>query len=219
MMSSFSESYKYNPLQRERQACKKNTLSKKFLDIDYTNAFEVLAHNEQEMATNTSEGLGALSLVASRLDAYYAATRERNTAIALVNPSTTTEQGQNYQNFVDVRQQAMISAAKICIDTYFDITQQPIERASFVTGIITATQNLEANSLEDLIDYREIRGGPSPLSLVRALSNRIKRVQRNSVDDQAVRDDIFEWYHNTFSDRYVRYLQEHILEIKYEQNS
>ncbi len=218
-MSSSFESYEYNPLQRERQACKKIHSQNKSSDIDYASAFEVLAHNEQEMVTNTPRGLGALSLVVSQLDTYYTAACKRNTAITLVNPSMTAEQRQNYQNFVNMRQQSMISAAKICIDTYFDITQQPTERASFVTGIIMATQNLEANSLEDLIDYREIRGGPSPLSLVRALSNRIKRIQRNSGDDQAVRDDIFEWYHDTFSDRYVRYLQEYILETKHEQNS
>lgn len=160
------------------------------------------------------KAIGGYMSIIDLLDRYYESTKQRNTAIALVSPTMTDEQIENYQQFVDKRQEQMLVSARKCIDLYFDLAYEPLERASFVTGMIMDTEKMENDAFSDLIDYRDIRGNTTSLVLSRALSNRIKRIAHNGGDDGDIRNGVFSLYSSRFDEGYVSMIQEHIVEAK-----
>ena len=176
--------------------------------------YESIISHELVESNGLTENLGPMNLMVDTLDEYYEAVRKRTTAIALVSPILKDLALIQYNVFVKKRQQTMIESAKKCINTFFDIEYQSIDRARFITGMIMNTAELEHDSLSDLIDYQRISVNRLPLALSRAISRNIINIKRDCGDDNDVRISMLKLYCNEFGDKNIHYLQECILEAK-----
>jgi hypothetical protein len=158
--------------------------------------------------------LGSVAGVADLLDDYYASVARRNDAIAIVSSDFTERQLDSYQRFVRDKQILMTRGAYACMSAFFDLYDNPSDRAYFTTGLIIQTELIERERLGDLINYRQTHDDITPLEVAESQAKRLARLARKGADDYEIRANMLSWYRNKFNTDDVEYLQECVLEAK-----
>lgn len=158
--------------------------------------------------------LGSIASIAELLDDYYGAVAKRNDAIAIISPDFTDEQLDSYQRFVNERQMLMVRGAYACMGAFFDIHDDPLDRAYFTTGMIIQTELIERERLGDIIDYRRTHDDIMSLEMAKLQGDKLRRLSRKGADDYEIRANMLAWYRNKFNTDDVEYLQECVLEAK-----